>query len=504
MSILALTIGILAIVNLPYLLATWAPPPPVFSGILFNPLDGNSYLSKMREGWRGEWLFTLAYTAQPGPGVFIFTYHLFLGHLARWTGASVELLYHLTRLVTSIFFLLTAYHFVARFFDSSRARLGVWLLFVLGSGLGWLTVAFGGFTADFWVAEAFPFLTIFSNAHIPLTWALVLWIFELTLLALPRKPSRMLAMAALVTLQAQVQPMALITVGLIVGATTLGRSLTARRILVSEWITAFIVGGAALPWLIYAALVPRVSPALAEWSQQNITLSPPLWETLLVGGVPLLLAVLGLWAAARRRSPLDLVLLYWLVLGALSLYAPFALQRRLSLGLWMPLVLLAGVGVRDVIWVHLAPRWRPGLVALIALFAFPTNLVVYAGALAATQTRPPELFFTRDEAAAFDWLAIEAPGALVVAAPSTGLFIPAHSDARVIYGHPLETADASAQRQAVEGFFAGRTSPEAFFTRYPADYVFYGPREKSLGPLPNLPGWQVVFQQGGVTIYGRS
>jgi hypothetical protein len=308
----------------------------------------------------------------------------------------------------------------------------------------------------------------------------------------------------LVTLQAQVQPMALITVGLIVGATTSGRSLAARRIRLSDWITALVVGGAALPWLIYAALVPRASPALAGWSQQNVTLSPPLWETLLVGGLPLLLAVPGLWVAARRRSPLDLVLLYWFVLGALSLYAPFALQRRLSLGLWMPLVLLAGVCLRDVIWARLAPRWRPGLAALVALFAIPTNLVVYAGALAATQARPPELFFTRDEAAAFHWLATEAPGALVAAAPSTGLFIPAHSDARVIYGHPLETADANAQRQAVESFFAGRTSPEVFFARYPADYVFYGPREKALGPLPDPAGWQVVFQQGEVTIYGRS
>jgi hypothetical protein len=309
--------------------------------------------------------------------------------------------------------------------------------------------------------------------------------------------------ALLVTLQAQVQPMALLTIGLIVSGLTLGCSIAARRIIVSEWITALVVGGAALPWLIYAALVPRVSPALAEWSRQNITLSPPLWETLLVGGVPLLLAGPGLWVAARRRSPLDLVLLYWFVLGSLSLYVPFALQRRLSLGLWMPIVILAGTGVKEVIWPRLASRWRPALAALIALLALPTNLMVYVGAIAATQTRPPELFFTRDEVAAFHWLASEAPGALVVAAPSTGLFIPAHSDARVIYGHEFETADAETQRQAVEAFFGGRTSPDAFFARYPADLVFYSPREQALGQLPSLPGWRVVFRRGDVAIYGK-
>jgi hypothetical protein len=73
----------------------------------------------------------------------------------------------------------------------------------------------------------------------------------------------------------------------------------------------------------------------------------------------------------------------------------------------------------------------------------------------------------------------------------------------VIYGHEFETADAETQRQAVEAFFGGRTSPDAFFARYPADLVFYSPREQALGQLPSLPGWRVVFRRGDVAIYGK-
>ena len=61
---------ILALVSLsgPFLYA-WenSGEDTVFGGFLFNPIDGNSYLAKMYQGWRGDTQFTLPYTAEPGP-----------------------------------------------------------------------------------------------------------------------------------------------------------------------------------------------------------------------------------------------------------------------------------------------------------------------------------------------------------------------------------------------------------------------------------------------------
>jgi len=92
----AASVLVAAFASLPYFLA-YGVRDHVFTGILINPIDGNSYLAKMAEGWRGDWLFTLPYTTDPGPGALIFTYYLFLGHLARWTGASLDLVYHAAR-----------------------------------------------------------------------------------------------------------------------------------------------------------------------------------------------------------------------------------------------------------------------------------------------------------------------------------------------------------------------------------------------------------------------
>lgn len=503
--VVALSLLILGFINLPYLLAYAAPPPDVFGGILFNPFDGYSYLAKLREGWRGEWLFTLPYTAQPGAGAFIFSYHLALGHLARWSGQSIELIYHLARFLTSLVFLLTAYHFITRFVDSLRWRLAAWLLFVFGSGLGWLATPLGEFTSDFWVAEAFPFLTIFSNAHFPLTWASLLWLFEWTLpgLAPPPTPRHLARIVFVITLQAQVQPMVLLTFGLILFGMVMGRTLTTRQWIRGEWLTLIVAGLASAPWIFNAFWATRANPMLAAWNAQNITLTPVWWDVLLSGGLPLLLAGVGLFGAARRRRPLDQVLLYWFLLSALSLYIPFDLQRRLSLGLWMPITLLAIIALREVLLPRLAARWRPLALATLILPMTLTNALVYVSTLAAVQTRTPRLFLTTDEAAALTWLADQPRGTVVLAAPETSLFIPARTDARVVYGHPFETIEAEQHQQAVESFFAARIPLEQFASQYAIDFVFYGPRETQISVVgqPDFANWRIVFQQGEVVIY---
>jgi hypothetical protein len=216
--------------------------------------------------------------------------------------------------------------------------------------------------------------------------------------------------------------------------------------------------------------------------------------------MPLVLALVGLFIASRRRSPLDQVLIYWFVLGTLSLYAPFDLQRRLALGLWMPVTLLAILALRTALLPRLRPAWRPLALTVLVLPMLFTNALVYVSVLAAVQMRDPALFLTSDEDAALAWLAGRARGTVVLASPEIALRLPARTDARVIYGHPFETVEAETRRMAVEDYFAGRTSLGDFSARYAVDYIFYGPREKLLG-VPDLTAWRAVFQQGDVTIY---
>ncbi|MCK4961839.1 MAG: hypothetical protein KAS19_05105, partial [Anaerolineales bacterium] len=50
----------------PYFLASKLGQPAIFSGFLINPMDGFSYLAKMRQGAEGSWLLHLPYAPEPG------------------------------------------------------------------------------------------------------------------------------------------------------------------------------------------------------------------------------------------------------------------------------------------------------------------------------------------------------------------------------------------------------------------------------------------------------
>jgi hypothetical protein len=283
-----------------------------------------------------------------------------------------------------------------------------------------------------------------------------------------------------------------------------------RWLLWPGWMPLVVMGVFAAPWLIYDVAMLSTQPQLAGWSAQNITPSPPAWDALLSGGVPLVLAIVGVavvgaprgGAALRRQQPQWVLAVVWLVLNIGLLYAPLSLQRRLSLGIWTPMVILAGLAWQRVIWPRLAGPARLAAVVGVALLVLPSNLLVYAAASSAVPSRAPAVFLTQDEAAALNWLADHAAGQLVLASPDFSLFIPSRTDARVVYGHPFETVQAAAHQLALEDFYAGHLTLAAFAAQ-PVRYVVYGPREQQLGPPPALPGWHPVFQQGQVAIYGR-
>ncbi len=189
----------------------------------------------------------------------------------------------------------------------------------------------------------------------------------------------------------------------------------------------------------------------------------------------------------------------WVVLNGLALYAPFPLQRRLTLGLYFPLAALAIGGLRLA-----TGRWR--LAATLALcLGLPTNLLVLMAGLHGVRTHDPALYLTAGEAAGMQWLAAQTPpGAIILAAPETGLFIPARSGRRVVYGHPFETVDAAQKERAVLAFFGPdetQAGAEALIRSQGVSYVFVGPRELAPGGLLPVSGLRPVYQAQEVAIY---
>ena len=132
------------------------------------------------------------------------------------------------------------------------------------------------------------------------------------------------------------------------------------------------------------------------------------------------------------------------------------------------------------------------------------NLIVILAGQTGARAHDPLLYQTREEALGLRWLETETPShALILAAPGTGLIIPAFSGRQVIYGHPFETVRAEAEKQVVLGFFQTMTEDEAhtFIIERGVDYIFFGPRERAVGDLPITQGLELAFEAGGVQIY---
>ena len=140
------SIVVLILSCLPYLIAVQlAPAGWQFAGFLVNPLDGHSYLAKMRQGFDGSWLFHLTYTPEPHPGVFIFIFYLALGHLAALTRLPLIWTFHLARLLAGLLLLLAAFRFIGLVTPQLKERRLAFIFVLTASGFGWLGLIFGAF-----------------------------------------------------------------------------------------------------------------------------------------------------------------------------------------------------------------------------------------------------------------------------------------------------------------------------------------------------------------------
>ena len=492
-----------------------------FGGFLLNPIDGNSYQAKMYQGWQGNWRFQLPYTVEPGEGGYLFLFYLALGHIARLSSGRIQIIFHLARIAGAIALVISLWHFYSKVFDNERSR---WLAFGLalfGSGMGWLASMFGIFSADFWVAEGYPFLAAYANPHFPLGLAIMLWILT------PRLDKdnhwedeqsnlhRILIVAAGFLL-AIILPFGVVIAGAVLaglviwelwvktderkdlrGAYHLVKSLL-RQTEPGEKFILMLLG--SFPVLAYQVWVTRSDPVLAAWNAQNLTASPPIWELLISYSPILLMAIPGVYFAVKRNKENTRVLLLWAGLGFLLLYIPWSLQRRFITGYMIPLAGLAAIGLDQ-----LFSRKRIfGLAALclVIIMIIPTNLMIILGGLQAIRGKEESIYLSQDEYQGLLWLETNTEAeAVILASPEMGLFIPAYTGRRVLYGHPFETPDAVNRETQLLSFFSGAEYGFDEQAILGAEYLFYGNRERELGMINISQGYELVFEAGDLQIF---
>ena len=498
-KVIPLAIILPLLLDLPYLLG-WllAGPHYVFNGLLFDTFDGYSYLAKLYQGWEGHWRFVLPYTASQGQGAYIYLVHIFMGHVARWLNISVVLAYHLGRTINGMLMILALGHFFQRYLKNDQQAWKATLLALFGTGLGWIALIFGSYTSDMWVAEAFPFLSAITNLHFPLAIAIILWL-------LSEMDSPVNGLTGVLTvlagvLLAMISPFGVLVLGLVWLVKVVWDGFETRQI---RWLKLVLYGLGSGPMVAYMVWAIYTDPVLAGWNRQNQTPTLGIPDFIISFSPMLLLALVGVYAALNHKLTSARPILIWLILGCLLINIPFSLQRRLIVGLFIPVAGMAVIGL-DAIR-GLKPkiyRWiNLGLIPI----TLPTLLIILALPVSGILTHNSMLYTTQDESRALQWIANHTPpNSLVLASPTMGLMVPAFTGRRVIYGHPFETVNAKVEEQAVLTYYSGEQSAsqeDQFIAQRGINYIFYGPREAALGRPSDLSELPVVYQSGDVTVY---
>jgi hypothetical protein len=502
--IISLLILVFFLISIPFL-AAWLSQGDdyVFSGFLANPFDGNSYLAKMMEGYQGEWTFKLPYSLTPGEGSYIFLFYILLGHIARVSRLDPIVVFHISRLLAFIFLYFVLFRFITKFFKGDRDK--IWpalIVTVLGSGMGWLAVLFGYKSSDLWVAEAFPFLSSYQNPHFPLGLGLMLLI--LILFYTSNRGFALLGIFFSGLLLAIILPFGAVVVGLVIFLEQTWSFLGKENVFP---VKVFLLILGTLPLVLYQFYLVNTHLELGIWNAQNQTPSPPLWDFILSFLPALLLAIISAVTKFKGiRSGLFKVTIVWLILGLVIIYLPLGIQRRFMVGYYIPISILASA---FILTFESKKIRTAGFAALLASSLLTISIILLAG-VTGFSTKNPLLVLTKPESDGLDWIKNNTRvGQGILADSRMGMFIPARTSLRVIYGHPFETINAVSNKSIVDKFFACEYTPdeaEELIRKIPINYILLNSRDPKLCYPGLFNRLELVFRTGHndrtVEIYG--
>jgi hypothetical protein len=497
-----------------------------FTGFVFGVDDGNTYIAKMVSGAYGAWLFRTPYSPYPQGGILAFLPYLLAGKLAQPPGLHDQLvaIYHLFRLTAGFIAILATYHFIQLFIVEPYWQRFALVLATLGGGLGWIFLLSGNGTwlgsppLEYYSPESFGFLSLYGIPHLSLARALLLWGLVLYLRRVSNSPPQGSNIKTGLTTGSiwlglgLVQPL-----DVIIGWAVIGCHLSAlfiQRLYINikkrptetppvaeyAWrgsITILV----SSPFVIYNVLASSLDPFFKAWTAQNSILSPHPAHYLVAYGLVLLYVAFAIKALNLGREWKFWLPLIWVILVPVLVYAPYNLQRRLAEGVWVPLVVLAVVGLER------NPSSRRTLRHFSLYLLFPSTVLLLVGGVTSLLKPGSPFFRPTEEVAAFQYLGTRAtPGSIVLSSFGTGNALPAWAPVRVVIGHGPESIGLAELAPRVASFFQSETDDAerlALLEEFGITHVFWGPREQELGDWsPETASYlHLAYTQGDYHIY---
>jgi hypothetical protein len=482
------------------------PHGQVFMGFFYLGDDANTYLAKMRQGWEGAWSWQNRYTTESSPSAYLFMFWILLGHAAAVLHLPLIAVFHLARIAAAFALMAAAWLFISHFIEDRTVRRFAFFFVAVGLGLGYVIQALGHpvifgnrtDTLDWRMPELTAFYSVLALPHFAWSGVFAGVGVALTLKAIQRGSLLLALLAGLAWLgQASIHPQMPILMG---GATAV--ALLLRPAPPRGWVAAALAFAIPAPYILYSYMAFVGNPEVQRWTFHSKNALPPESVSLLFAIAPqLLLALVGIPGALRRRSREDLFLVAWLVLLAAILYLPNPagdLRRRFLDGLYLPLGVLAARGMYEVIVPRLRSVRARALVPFssVAFATVGSAFLVLAPLAVASQ---PQYTVSQAEYDGLVWLGNQ-PSGIVLSMPGVGLYVPAYSSDTVYVGHYDETFDYYTKTQTTLAVLTGKQDIGRFIQDNHVRYVIWTsdlptPPPDNLGrpayDTPNFKIWRI-------------
>ena len=189
---------------------------------------------------------------------------------------------------------------------------------------------------DMWITEASTFLIFLTKPLFAFALILILAIFLLMLKAFETGKSKFAYFAgALGILLALTHPYDVFSVYAVLFVFLLAKKASLKEYLIFILFTSVSVTG-----LIYQVVLFTYDPVFKEWSK-TVTATPNPLSFIIGYGFAGVFAVLYLFEKKWSKDKSNLFLLIWIVSILAASYLPVRFQRRMILGLHVPIALLA-------------------------------------------------------------------------------------------------------------------------------------------------------------------
>lgn len=508
-TIISLCFLVAAISSLPYTYGSLSSKKDLYflGRSVVNGADTYPLLANIESARQGKIILPNLYSIESKTPFMIRPTYLFLGNVATVLRLESITAYHVGKFSLAVVFVFVLWKFIGLFINTKKKKWIALIIVLLSSGFGYFVKNDLPLSIDLWVPESNTFFSLIESPHF-----ISAQIFLLCALYFLYKYSKNLRKTTYLLISSLFAsflilehpfmiPFVFVYVPLSLLITQGKKGLQMFKNIVLYFLLPLLTTS-----VIYYLYLHSLSARLMN--SQNILTTPSFIHVASGYGLLIVFSFLGALRLNIKQTK-NKLLVTWVLLGFVLIYAPVSYQRRLIEGLHIPLALLSAIGIFYV-FEKMKKRmsvYGPALLLFLVLIATNVYNVWHMISSYSLDTATAYTYhISATEFGAMRWLRDNTnDGDVVLASFYFSNIIPGITGRFVFNGHRIQSYKSEEKQELVDRFMGASDSEfrVRFLRANKIHYIFFGkndPYNQYRSSFQEEPYVKKVFDREGVLI----